>query len=473
MELLRVNLARAALFASVLAAASAVLFPPVSAREAGKFALTIEIDGPIGPAVARYVKEALTTAGERRAEVVILRLNTPGGLVTSMREIITDVLASPVPVVGYVAPSGAHAASAGTYILYATHVAAMAPGTNLGAATPVEIGGPTPEPPDGDKSGKVIDAKDGKDVAAPPASGDAMTAKTTNDAVAFIRSLAELRGRNADWAEKAVREAATLSASAALTAGVIDLVARDLTELLERIDGKMVEVAGGNRQLATKGLAVKTLQPGWLIRLLSIITDPNVAIILMIIGIYGILFEFSSPGAVAPGVIGTISLLLGLYALNLLPIDYTGLSLIVLGIIFLIVEAFNPTVVLGLSGLAAFLLGAAMLFKVQAPGYHLSWTIIGIVAAMTFGLSVLAGRSLWVTRKSPALVGMQAMHGLPAEILDWSGNAGHVLAQGERWQARGDEVFTPGEMVEVTTVKDLTLVVRRRPVKMERDGELS
>jgi membrane-bound serine protease (ClpP class) len=472
MEHWRVNLARTALFATALAVAPAAFFPPATAVEAGKLALKIEIDGAIGPAVARHVKDALITAGERHAEVVILRMNTPGGLVTSMREIITDVLASPVPVVGYVAPSGAHAASAGTYILYATHVAAMAPGTNLGAATPVEIGGPGPTPgsPVGDRSDKS--GSGGKDDKDAPASSDAMTAKMTNDAVAFIRSLAELRGRNADWAEKAVREAASLSASGALAAGVIDLVARDEAELLQRIDGRNVEMAGGDRRtLSTKGVQVETLEPGWLIRLLSVITDPNVAFILMIIGIYGLVFEFSSPGAVAPGIIGTISLLLGLYALNLLPIDYAGLALMMLGITFLIVEAFNPTVVLGLGGLVAFLLGAAMLFKVQAPGYQLSWTIIILVAAATFALSAIAGRSLWRTRKNPALVGAQAMRGLPAEILDWHGDSGHVLAQGERWQARGEEVFTTREMVEVTDVNGLTLFVRRRPVRTESDGE--
>jgi membrane-bound serine protease (ClpP class) len=297
-----------------------------------------------------------------------------------------------------------------------------------------------------------------------------MSAKMTNDLVAFIRSLAELRGRNADWAEKAVRDAATLSANAALQAHVIDLVASDVPDLLQKIDGRTIAVAGGERRLATKGLPVETLEPGWLIELLSVITDPNVALILMLVGIYGLFFEFSSPGAVAPGVIGTICLLLGLYALNTLPIDYTGLALMLLGIGFLVVEAFNPTVVLGLGGLAAFLLGAAMLFKVQAPGYQLSWTVIGLAAAMIFGLTVLTGNYLWRARKIPARVGVQAMHGLPAEIVDWSGQAGHVIAQGERWQARGTETFVPGETVEVTAVDGLTLGVRRRPA---RDGELT
>jgi membrane-bound serine protease (ClpP class) len=406
------------------------------------------------------VKEALTTAGERRAGVVILRLNTPGGLSTSMREIISDVLGSSVPVIGYVAPSGAHAASAGTYILYATHIAAMAPGTNLGAATPVQIGGPLPGLP-GSTPDK--DGKDKKEDAQQPALKDAMAAKATNDAVALIRSLAELRGRNADWAEKAVRDAASLSAGSALQANVIDLVARSPAELLEQIDSRTVELSGGDkRQLATKGLTIERLDPGWLIRFLSVITDPNVAFILLLVGIYGLIFEFSSPGAIAPGVVGTICVLLGLYALNMLPINYAGLALMLLGIAFLVVETFNPTVVLGLGGVAAFLLGAAMLFKIEAPGYRLSWTVVIIAMAMIVSLTVVVLGALWRARRNPAPVGGQAMRGLPAEVLDWSGREGHVFTHGERWQAHGVEALTPGEMVEVAGIKDLTLVVRRR-----------
>src|SRR6266481_4311368 len=215
-------------------------------------------------------------------------------------------------------------------------------------------------------------------------------AKAANDAVALIRSLAELRGRNADWAEKAVREAASLSASGALQANVIDVVARNPTELLQLIDGRTVELAGGDmRQLATKGLTIERLDPGWLIRFLSVITDPNVAFILLMVGVYGLIFEFSTPGAIAPGVVGTICLLLGLYALNMLPINYAGLALMLLGITFLVVEAFTPTVVLGLGGVAAFLLGSAMLLKIEAPGYQLSWTVVIITMAMIVSLIVM------------------------------------------------------------------------------------
>ncbi len=299
-------------------------------------------------------------------------------------------------------PPAAHAASAGTYILYATHVAAMAPGTNLGAATPIEMGGPLPSFP-GERQ-EERPRKAGKDPKNPPA-GDAMIAKATNDAVALIRSLAELRGRNAEWGEKAVREAASLSANAALQEHVIDFIARDTTELLLLADGRTVEIAGRKEVLATKGLPVETLEPGWLIRLLAVITDPNIAVILMLIGVYGLVFEFTSPGAVAPGVIGTICLLLGLYALNLLPISYAGLALMLLGIIFLVVEVFNPTVVLGLGGVAAFLLGAAMLLRIEGPGFEMSWAVIGTAAVLTLGLALLTGSYLWAARKRVPRVG--------------------------------------------------------------------
>jgi membrane-bound serine protease (ClpP class) len=461
---LAVQTVKAALVAAILAVALIVSLLPAFAGENGSLAMTISIDGAIGPASASYVKDALVKAGERRAEIVVLRMNTPGGLNTSMREIIAGVLASPVPVIGYVAPSGAHAASAGTYILYATHVAAMAPGTNIGAATPVQIGGPIPGLPSGtpDKDGK--DRKDSEPK-------DAMTAKTTNDAVAFIRSLAELHGRNADWAEKAVREAATLSANGALQAKVIDLVARDPADLLRQVDGRVVEVAGGNtRRLATKDAVLEAIDPGWVSRFLGVITDPNVAFILLLVGIYGLIFEFMSPGAVAPGVVGTICLLLGLYALNLLPTNYAGLALMLVGIALLTIEAFNPTVVIGIGGVIAFVLGAMMLFRVEAPGYRLSWPVIGIVTAMFVGLVLVVLGSLRRARKGPVRVGAQAMRGVPAEVLDWSEDQGHVFAQGERWQARGAETFKPGEVVEVSNIIDLTLVVRRRPALAGEGG---
>ncbi|MFL6792006.1 MAG: NfeD family protein [Bradyrhizobium sp.] len=459
---------QATLVAAIAAVALVVSPLPTLAEENNsKLVLTVSIDGAIGPATARYVKDALTKASERHAEAVVLRLNTPGGLATSMREIVTDLLASLVPVIGYVAPSGAHAASAGTYILYATHIAAMAPGTNLGAATPVQIGGPLPGLPD-----ITPDKDDKKGGDGQPKPKDAMTAKATNDAVALIRSLAELRGHNADWAENAVREAASLSANAALQANVIDLVAQNPAELLRQVDGRVVAVTGGGtRHLATRDATLQAIDPGLISRFLRVITDPNVAFILMLVGVYGLIFEFISPGAVAPGVVGTICLLVGLYALNMLPINYAGLGLILLGITLLVIEAFNPTVVLGLGGITAFVLGAVMLFEVEEPGYRLSWSVIGIASAMFIGLILVVLGSVWRARRGPARVGAQAMRGMSAEILDWSEGEGHVFTQGERWQARGAEAFEPGEVVEVANIMDLTLVVRRRPALTGEGGK--
>ncbi|WP_114945824.1 NfeD family protein [Microvirga calopogonii] len=429
-----------------------------------RYVTSIAITGAIGPATAKYVRDTLLAANPQQVEAVILRLNTPGGLATSMREIIADVLASPVPVIGFVAPAGAHAASAGTYILYAAHVAAMAPGTNLGAATPVQIGGPStlPSPePAKDKDGSNHSGSETK---------DAMSAKMTNDAVAFIRSLAELRHRNADWAEEAVREAASLSAQAALGKGVIDLVTQTPEELLTRIDGREVQVLGERRRLATASLPIRHEEPSWLIRLLATITDPNVAFILMMVGVYGLIFEFSNPGTVAPGVTGAICLVLGLYALNMLPVDYTGLALMLLGLAFLVAEAFNPTAVLGLGGLGAFLLGAMMLIDTDAPEFQISWTVLGGALAASFGLLTLTLGYVWRARHQPIRTGTPAMLGQPAEVLDWTGQEGHVLALGERWQARASQPLTPGEHVQIAGIQGLMLEVRRTPAAAMSSG---
>jgi membrane-bound serine protease (ClpP class) len=435
-----------------------------------RIAMSVEITGAIGPATSRHIRRALETARDGRAEVMILRLNTPGGLATSMREIIVDVLASPVPVIGYIAPAGAHAASAGTYILYATHIAAMAPGTNLGAATPVQIGGPLPGLPTGPEK-DVKNDKESKDQAKPAAPRDPMTAKATNDAIAFIRSLAELRGRNAEWAEQAVSVAATLSAQAALERHVIDVIARNPEELLAKIDGREVEIAGEHRRLRTSEVVVETVEQGWLIRLLAVITDPNIAFMLMIVGLYGLIFEFSNPGIVAPGVIGALCLVLGLYALNMLPVDYTGLALLFLGLAFLVAEAFTPTVVLGLSGIVAFLLGAAILIDTNQPEFQLSWRVVGTAAATSVGLLTLTLGYVWRTRHEPIRTGTPAMVGQHAEVLDWSGDTGHVLAFGERWQARAGQPLSRGDRVEVTAIDGLTLLVRRAPAAIAAHGE--
>ena len=288
-------------------------------------------------------------------------------------------------------------------------------------------------------------------------------AKATNDAVAFIRSLAELRGRNAEWAEKAVRDAATASPQEALQEHLIDLIARDPADLLERIDGRVIEVGGVRHRLATKGLSVEILEASWLNRLLGVVTNPNVAVILMLVGIYGLIFEFANPGSIGPGVAGIICLTLGLYALNLLPIDYTGLALMLLGLLFLVAEAFTPTFgVLGLGGLIAFVLGAAILIDVDVPGFQLSWTVIATTALMSLGLLSLLLGYVVRTRHTPLRVGMTALLGQDVEVLDWSGPTGHVRAEGERWNARSDDSLHSGEIAEIVGVNGLTLLVRKR-----------
>ena len=436
---------------------------------ARRVALLAAIEGPIGPATVRYVEKAVEIAAERDAEVLILRLDTPGGLADSMREIITAILASPTPVVGFVAPPGAHAASAGTYILYATHVAAMAPGTNLGAATPVQIGGPPGlPPPEGEKpaadKGAGTDGPQGSkpEDATPPPLADPMSAKMTNDAVAFIRSLAEMRGRNADWAEQAVREAASLSATQARARNVIDLVAGDPEALLVAIDGRRVEAGGVERTLATAGLAIEPVEPGALTRMLSLLSNPNVAFLLMIIGVYGLIIEVSSPGIFAPGVIGVICLLLGLYALNQLPLDYAGLALVMLGIAFMVAEAFTlSSGALGIGGLVAFVIGAAMLIDTEEPAFRISWWAIGGAAVVSGTLLILLlGYALRARRLRPTS-GVARLIGAEARVLDWSDGTGHVWAEGERWQARGDADLTEGAPARIRKIDGITLVVGR------------
>jgi membrane-bound serine protease (ClpP class) len=415
-------------------------------------ALLVDVDGAIGPASVRHVATAIHEAQQDRAnELIILRMNTPGGLVTSMREMIAAIIASRVPVVGYVAPSGARAASAGTYILYATNIAAMAPGTNVGAATPISLG--VPGLPNSEPA-KKKDDEDG-------VPQDTHEAKAVNDAVAFIRSLAELRGRNVKWAEAAVRKAVSISANEALRLGVIDVVADDIDNLLAAIDGFKVKIGKTEQTLATKGLIVKPVEPDTLTGLLNIITDPNVALILMMIGIYGIIFEFfAAPGTFGPGVAGAICLVLGLYALNQLPFNYAGLALLLIGVACMVLEAFTPSFgVLGIGGLVAFVLGAAFLIDTDVPAFQLSWTVIaGAAIASGLVLSVLLGY-VWRAMRRPVAGGELGLVGREARVMDWSGAAGHVFVHGERWAARSPEPLNEGQSVRVLRLDGLTLVV--------------
>lgn len=435
-----------ALLALLALAAPRVLAQP----EAGPVLLA-RLDGVIGPPATHQVKNAIEAAVDRNAQVLILEINTPGGLETSMRDIIQEILRAPVPVVGYVSPSGGRAASAGAFILYATHVAAMAPGTNVGAATPVDLGGaeaPAPE----SEAGKATEA---------PAPESARERKAINDAAAFIRSLAQLRGRNAEWGERAVRGGEAISASEALALDVIDLIAADLDDLLAQLEGRVVVAGGGEHTLQTKGRGVERIEPSTITQMLAILANPNVALLLMLLGIYGLIFEFANPGFVAPGVIGAVCLVLGLYGLNQLPLNYAGLALIILGIAFMIAEAFTPTFgILGIGGGIAFLIGAGMLIDTDIAEYQLSWPVIVLATALTGGFVALAlGLTLRAHRKRPA-TGAQALLGQRVEVLDWAGASGHVWAQGERWRAQGRERLSPGRFARVTGVESLTLQVK-------------
>ena len=474
---------RHALYA-MLAVAGAALFGAAGmaqdeaeapARGAPPLAMVSTIAGAIGPATARQVADAVASAEERRADVLILKIDTPGGLVTSTREIISSILESDVPVAGYVAPAGGHAASAGTYIIYATGIAAMAPGTNIGAATPVTIGGgmpgmPSPgETPARDGESESSGESDGeKTAAAPKSNQDAMTAKATNDAVAHIRSLAELHGRNADWAEKAVREGASLSAREAVEQGVVEFIASDMGELLRLMHDREVVTAAGKRVLNTEGAALIEIEPGAMTKLLAILSNPNVAFILMLIGIYGLIFEFSNPGSIGPGVIGAICLLLGLYALNQLPLDYAGLALILLGLALMIAEAFTPTFgVLGFGGVVAFVLGGAILIDSDQPEFQLSWGTIGGTAAVSVVTLVLIIGYAWRAQRRPVATGSEEMTGMEVEVLDWANGEGHVRAHSERWRARGPHSLAPGAMANVERLDGLTRILSDAPAVHE------
>jgi membrane-bound serine protease (ClpP class) len=418
--------------------------------------LVSTVKGAISPATAKQITDAIALAEEREAELLVIRLDTPGGLVTSTRDIITAILGSKVPVAGYVWPAGGHAASAGTFIIYATGIAAMSPGTNIGAATPVMMSGstaPLPEQP------RRPAEEDG--ARSTPANEEALSKKATNDAVALIRSLAATHGRNADWAEKAVREGESLSAQDAVEKGVVEVLASDLDTLLREINGRTVVTAAGEHTLNTADAEVEHVEPGFLVEMLALIADPNVAFLLMMIGIYGIIFELSNPGSIGPGILGAISLLLGLYALNHLPLDYAGVALIVLGLVLMGVEVFTPTFgVAGFGGLVAFVLGAAMLIDSDNPDFRLSWwTIAGTAIASAAFIFFLIGYTLRALKR-PVLTGIEEMIGAEARVLDWENGSGFVHVRGERWRATGPVELAPQSTVHVERVDGLTLIVR-------------
>jgi membrane-bound serine protease (ClpP class) len=406
----------------VLALASA------SAAE-GPVAL-VPLEGAIGPASADFVRRAIERAAKDGTQLVVLRIDTPGGLDASMREVIKAILASPVPIAAYVAPSGARAASAGTFIMYASHVAAMAPGTNLGAASPVSIGAPSAP---ADKEGKRTE--------------DTMTRKVTNDAVAYIRGLAQMRGRNADWAEKAVREGVSLSAQEALKLKVIDHVAADLPALLKALDRPQAEV--------------REVEPDWRTKVLAVITNPSIAYMLVLVGIYALIFEFLNPGLVAPGVVGAIALLIALYALHLLPVNYAGLALIALGIGLMTAEAFLPAFgSLGIGGLIAFVLGSIMLIEdTELPGFEIPYALIGGLAAASAGFLIFVLGMLARSRKRAVVSGREYLIGAVGEALGDFEAEGWARVQGEQWKVRSSRPVRRGQKLRVTAMSGLVLSV--------------
>jgi membrane-bound serine protease (ClpP class) len=426
--------------------AAIVLAAPASAAQR---AVVLDVDGPIGPAVADYIVRELQAVSPDDVGLVVLRMNTPGGLDTSMRKIISAILASPVPVATFVAPGGARAASAGTYIAYASAIAAMAPGTNIGAATPIQLGGGSLLP----GSGSDQKSKNGE-------SGDTETRKIMNDAVAYIRSLATLNGRNADWAADAVRSAVSLPASETLSLHVIDVIAKDVPDLLRQIDGRTVTVNGKSQRLATAGLSVERVPPDWRTELFALVTDPDVAFILMLIGIYGIVLEFFSPGAVAPGLIGAISLLVSLYALAFIPINYAGAALVLIGIALMIAEVHIGTFgALGVGGIAAFVIGALMMFPERVPGFALSGAVVIGAAIASAALILLVLAALLRSRNRPVVTGGEALIGAEGEAVAWQDSEGRVRVQGELWLARAKAPLAAGTRVKVVSRDGLVLFV--------------
>lgn len=434
--------------------------PKVSAKsetEATMLAFQLEINGVISPAVTDYIERSMDKAVDSGAELILIRMDTPGGLDLAMRTIIKKIIASPVPVVCYVAPSGARAASAGTYILYASHIAAMAPATNLGAATPVQLGSPGglggDEP---DTKDEPADDKEKK----PDLGSDAMTSKMVNDAVAYIRGLANMRGRNADWAEKAVREAASFPAEEALKNNVIDIVAVDQADLFRQLDGQKVNVLGHEKTLSTTGLILEKLEPDWRSELLAVITNPNVAYILMLIGIYGLIFEFSNPGAVLPGTIGAICLLLALFAFQVLPINYAGLGLILLGIGLMVAEAFAPSFgILGLGGVVAFVIGSVILMDTDLPGFGINLGLVGAFALASALLFVLALGMVLKSWRKPVVCGKEELIGAVGFAVETFDKQGLIRIHSENWRARTDTPLEKGEKALVKAIDGLNLMV--------------
>lgn len=425
-------------------------------------ALIIEIDGAISPATSNFIEKGLNHGNENGVELIVIEMDTPGGLDTSMRSIIKNILNSKVPVATYVSPKGSRAASAGTFILYASHIAAMAPATNLGAATPVAIGGTAPSP----IKPELVEPEDKEEnksepLESTPDNETALAKKRLNDAAAYIRSLADRYGRNAEWAELAVREAATLTAEEALENNVIDYVADDLGDLFEQINGHEVETNAGKQTLSTENVLIERFIKDWRIKFLETLADPNLAYLLMLIGIYGLILEGYNPGSILPGVVGAICLILALFAFQVLAVNYAGLILIALGVVLIVAEAFAPSFgILGFGGLTSFVLGSIMLFDSGIPGFEVSRLLIGSIAFL--GGLIILGLVFFLARtlKRPIVSGTEGMLGEQGIALEDFDSKGDVLVHGERWQAKTSEPVKKGQGIEITAVKNMLVLIK-------------
>lgn len=462
----------------------ATLLALTANAQAASRVLELDLDGPLGVATAEYIISGIEQANAENANLVIIRMDTPGGLVEPMRDIVQAILTSPVPVVTYVSPGGARADSAGTYILLASHVAAMAPTTHLGAATPVSLGGDdVPDRPSPMSRKPVGDSPDTDDTNAEGADSDnaddnaddtanekadepvrepdtAMGRKVLNDAVAYIRGLAETHGRNADWAEKAVRDAATLTSREALEQNVIDLIAEDRAALLAALNGREVTANNSSVTLDTENAVVEFVEPSWRIKFLSTIANPQVALLLMIVGIYGLMFEGWNPGAIVPGVVGVVCLLLAAYALQIIPVNYAGLALILVGIVLIIAEAFAPSFgALGLGGIAAFVFGAIMMFDSGVPGFGISIPFVVMLGLIAGSLMLWMVTYLVKLRHRGAVSGEESILGGVAVAMESFNGEGRVWLEGEAWQAVTSVAVNKDQQLRVRAIDGLRLLV--------------